>query len=1008
MDKIAGMILSKFSSVFLRADRRLLVTFACCLVLVPCIDNCRPSHGQEIRFGREVRPILAKHCLTCHGPDSNAREADLRLDTQQGAYADLGGYQAIKPHDIAASALITRIVSDDPDLRMPPADSHPPLSAREIEVLSAWIQSGATYQTHWSFVPPESVAVPDVVDASWCRNGIDRFTLNRMEQRGLTPSQPATKAKLIRRLYLDLTGVTPPPDEVDRFVEDDDPKAYRKLVDRLLASPDYGERFARPWLDLARYSDTNGYEKDRPRTIWPFRDWVIGAIGDDMPFDQFSIEQLAGDMLPDATLSQRIATGFHRNTMLNEEGGIDPLEYRFYAMVDRVATTGTVWMGLTTGCAQCHTHKYDPITHTDYYSFLALMNNADEPEVTADPAEVREHCREIEQQIRRRENELAREVLDSSDPQHEAIRADYEQWRQQQIDTASDWTVLRPTSLTTTMPRLSLTLSGSILASGDVTKRDVYTLEMPPVEQGITAIRLEVLPHASLPANGPGMAFYEGRRGDFFLSEFKVRVADTPIRLERPSASYGKISVGSGGADASNVLDGNGSTGWSTSDQQGTANRLVVNFAEPFSSTVPWTIELLFERHFAAALGHFRLAVTTRTGGANASAQNADLESQLNDVRVKKNQLGRTAEKQLSRQYIQTNERLKEHRKPIDVLRRAIQDPVRTLVLRERSQDDQRTTHRHHRGEYLQPKEAVQPAGLSAFQPLDDAHPKDRLALARWLVSDKNPLVGRVTVNRAWRQFFGTGIVRTAGDFGTQSELPSHPQLIDYLAGELTSGDWSMKRLHRNLVLSATYAQAVGGAPVKDPDNRLLSRFPHRRLDAERIRDAMLSAAGLMTRQIGGPSVYPPQPATVSQMAYGSPNWRTSSGADRYRKSLYTFSQRTAPFAASISFDGPTGELCLARRERSTTPLQALTLLNDKMYLEIAAALAESAIRDVGDAATAEQIATRIFRRLLVREPEPDELQAIVAFYHRQAKGDKPWLLVARALMNTDEAITTP
>jgi hypothetical protein len=951
---------------------------------------------------------MAKHCFTCHGPDAEAREADLRLDTAEGATADLGGYQAIKPHQPDQSELIKRITSKDPDDRMPPADSHAPLSDREIELLSEWIARGGEYSTHWSFLPPRDVAVVDVADASWCRGEIDRFVLRRIEQAGLEPSESVDRANLMRRVYLDLAGVTPTPEEVDRFLQDDDPQAYRRLVDRLLASPEYAERFARPWLDLARYSDTNGYEKDRPRTIWPFRDWVIQAISADMPYDQFSIQQLAGDMLPNASTAERIATGFHRNTMINEEGGIDPLEYRFYSLVDRVATTGTVWMGLTTGCAQCHTHKYDPITHTDYYALLALLNNADEPELTADTPAVRQHRRDMEQQVRRLENQLAAEVLDSQHEQYAAIQADYANWKQQQIETASDWMIVRPAAMNTTLPRLSITKSGSILASGDVTKRDVYTLRMPPLDRPITAIRLEVLPHASLPAGGPGMAFYEGRRGDFFLSEFKLLSDGKPVELNRPSVSYGKISVGSGSAEATNVLDGNGSTGWSTSDRQGTANRLVINFAEPFAGTEPWTIELLFERHFAAALGHFRISVTSREGGATASVHDAELEAELSTARTSGVAPDERFENQLRRSYVQNSDLLKAQRQPIEQVRNAIPSPVRTLVMRERSAADLRTTHRHHRGEYLQPQEQVEPAVPAVFPPLDDDRPRDRLALARWLVSDKNPLVGRVTVNRAWREFFGTGIVRTAGDFGTQSEPPSHPELIDWLTGELIRGDWSIKRLHRQIVLSATYRQAVGPGPAVDPDNRLLSCFPYRRMDAERIRDAMLSAAGLLSRQIGGPSVYPPQPATVSQMAYGSPRWNTSQGADRYRKSLYTFSKRTAPFAAFVSFDGPTGELCIARRDRSTTPLQALTLLNDAMYLEMAAALAEAAIRDVGADAAPEQIAERIFRRLLDRRPAAEELAGILAFYQRQSTQNKPWSLVARALMNTDEAITTP
>ena len=354
--------------------------------LLPLLGFGCVTHSFAVDFRREVRPILAKHCLKCHGPDENAREADLRLDIQDGAHADLGGYQAVTPGKPHASELIARVTSDDRDLRMPPGES---LSRTEVETLRSWIAAGGEYEEHWAFLPAVRPKIPRVANRAWANGPIDRFVLRQMEQAGLTPADPADKVALMRRVYLDLVGLTPSPEEAEAFARDDSTMAYEKLVDRLLATPEYGERFARPWLDLARYSDTNGYEKDRPRTIWPYRDWVINALNQDMPFDQFSIEQLAGDMLPEASLDQQIATGFHRNTMLNEEGGIDPLEYRFYAMVDRVATTGTVWMGLTIGCAQCHTHKYDPITHSDYYSVMALMNNADEPELEADDERVK-------------------------------------------------------------------------------------------------------------------------------------------------------------------------------------------------------------------------------------------------------------------------------------------------------------------------------------------------------------------------------------------------------------------------------------------------------------------------------------------------------------------------------------------------------------------------------------------------------------------------------------------
>lgn len=963
-------------------------------------------------FDSEVRPILAKHCFTCHGPDPEARESGLRLDVSDAATEDLGGYAAIVPGDADNSELIARVISDDPDMRMPPSDAHPALEAGAIDTLRRWIDAGAIYERHWAFLQPTQPRVAQVKDAQWCNGVIDRFVLRRMEQAGLSPALRASTENLIRRLYLDLTGTTPTPDVVDRFLRDEQPAAIERLVDHLLATPEYAERFTRPWLDLARYADTNGYEKDRPRTIWPYRDYVIDAIAADMPLDQFSIEQLAGDMLPDATNMQRVATGFHRNTMLNEEGGIDPLEFRYYAVVDRVATTGTTWMGLTVGCAQCHTHKYDPITHTDYYSFFALLNNADEPDVTVEnPGQVQSR-QNIEAEIEAAEGELIRKLLpdrnahESGTPPNGEIATEWHAWFDHQLNESRHWHRLKLTGYESTMPKLSAQDDDSILASGDVTKRDVYKLSfnIDDMEQPLLAIRLEALPDESLPEGGPGMAFYEGRRGDFFLSEIEVSVDGQSVALEELSHSYGKISIGSGTADAKNVVDGNGSTGWSAAGHEGKANQLVANFATPVSGQ-QIDVELLFERHFAAALGRFRISVTGDDGKAIASSLSEPLydwnAKRIADVSDHDYSL-------LQHDFIRSAASLAEQRKPIEALRQSLPVPVRTLGMRERRREDRRTTHRHHRGEYLQGKEQVSPEVPSLFDPLNDQQPKDRLALARWLVSEKNPLFARVTVNREWREFFGTGIVDTAGDFGTQSEPPSHPELLDWLATDLRNNGWSRKRLHRQIVLSATYQQAVAAAPESDPQHRLLAGFPHRRLEAERLRDALLSASGNLTRQIGGPSVYPPQDSSVTAMAYGNGGWEVSKGGDRFRRSLYTFSKRTAPFAAFTTFDGPSGETCVARRDRSTTPLQALTLMNDAMYMEMAAGLAETTRQGLPDDASPQDIVTDMFRRLLVRSPDDQEIAAVVAFYESQKSNQDPWKLVARALMNTDEAITTP
>ncbi len=966
----------------------------------------------EVDFNREVRPILAKHCLTCHGPDDAAREAGLRLDTQAGGREDLGGYQAIVPGDAEDSEVILRVTSDDPDLRMPPGDSHEPLSAEEIGTLRRWIDQGGRYQTHWAFVPPQRPVPPEPQATDWCGDAIDAFVLSRMTAEGLRPSPPAEPAAWLRRVYSDLTGTVPTPEQTQRFVDDDHPLARRRVVDHLLASPDFAERFARPWLDLARYADTNGYEKDRPRTIWPYRDWVLNAVNDDMPFDEFTIEQLAGDMLPDATTEQRVATGFHRNTMLNEEGGIDPLEFRWLAVVDRVATTGTTWLGLTTGCAQCHTHKYDPITHTDYYRLFALLNNADEPELEV-PIEDREDesSRSWERQPaidRVIEQWLAGAEAETIEKCRRVIRKDLRNGRRA-------WNVLRPTETESTMPTLTCLDDGTVLASGDVRKRDTYTLrfELPNSVAPVTSLRLEVLPHESLPAGGPGMAYYEGRRGDFFLSEWTARLNGRPQKLDHASHTFGKITVGSGGAKASGVIDGEGSTGWSTAGEEAGVNVLVVNFAEPIqvssdSGAGELEIELLFERHFAAALGCFRLSYSTDPGVAVASDWHGIDAPFAGDAPEPSELLRNHRLRSYAMRLVRHHAELKTLRDEIEKVRNAHRSPPRTLVMRERPATERRATYRHHRGEYLQPEEPVEPENLSLFTSLAPRYSQDRLGLARFLASPDNPLVGRVQTNRIWRHFFGAGIVRTAGDFGTQSEPPSHPNLIDHLAVDWMDGGWSTKRLVRSVVLSSTYGQAIGPAPAVDPDNRLLSVFPYRRLDAEAIRDTMLSASGLLCRPWGGPSVHPPQPASVSRMAYGRPNWPASTGADRFRRSLYTFSRRTAPFAALTTFDAPTGELCQPRRDSSTNPLQALTLLNDAMFVEIAEALAREVTLGRGEVETRSDevraIADEMFRRVLVRPPGDEELQAICQFFEKS--GD--WTLVARAILNLDETITVP
>ncbi len=819
--------------------------FLCALVLCGLAVSVQAE--QTVQFNRDIRPLLAAKCLPCHGPDSQRREADLRLDIR----AETIESGVIEPGDPDSSELVRRVLSEDPDTQMPPPSAQNGLTRQQQELLQQWIREGAGYERHWAFVAPVKPAVPRVQLESWPRNEIDHFVLSHLESSGLQPSPAADPYTLVRRVYLDLIGMPPTVEEADAFVTDCDPQTYEKLVDKLLDSPQYGERWARPWLDLARYADTNGYEKDRDRSIWPYRDWVIRALNADLPFDRFTVAQLAGDMLPAATQDQIVATGFHRNTMLNEEGGIDPLEYRYYAMVDRVATTGTVWLGLSTGCAQCHAHKYDPITHEDYYRLLALMNNTDEPDYVVKTADIVQRRSELEQRIHQLESELPQQFppLDGDGPLEQRRSANLEQsfaaWCGQQRSQAQPWKILVPDSLESNLPKLELLSDGSVFSTGDITKRDVYRLRFQLDESclPITALRLEVLPDERLPAGGPGRAYYEGRKGDFFLSEVTAQFDGQRVTLASASHDYGKIAVGSGDAKAENVLDGNGSTGWSTANAEGQPHQLILNLAEPMEVEGVLEIELLFERHFAAGLGRFRFA---------AVASPAPLK--VHDLPVEIEQLlAHPAEgiddedlQRLRSYYLRVAPELAEARKPIDQLRARLPEFPTTMVMQQRPADNPRHTYRHHRGEYLSPREQVQP-GLPAFLTGDaERGPGDRLELARWLASRQNPLVGRVTVNRAWQALFGTGLHRTSDDFGTQSEPPVHGELLDWLACEFMDRGWSQKRLHRLIVTSATYRQsshATAELLASDPRNEQLARGPRFRVDAELVRDIMFAPA---------------------------------------------------------------------------------------------------------------------------------------------------------------------
>lgn len=771
--------------------RRCLVT---CLGVLLCVQHA----AAEPDYAVDVRPILAKHCFACHGADSGSRAADLRLDLPSTSE---DAVQAIVPGRPADSELIRRIRSTDSELRMPPADSGPALTAEEIQVLTQWIEAGANYETHWAFVAPIRPAVPELSDDQWSRSNADRFVLRRLREHNLQPSAEADAWTLVRRVSLDLTGLPPTQEMADRFAADPSDAAYEQVVNELLQSPRFGEHWASMWLDLARYADTKGYEKDLPRKIWKYRDWVIDAFNSDMPYDQFTYEQLAGDLLQNATTSQILATAFHRNTMTNDEGGTDNEEFRIAAVKDRVDTTVQVWMGLTAGCAKCHSHKYDPISQVEYYQLMSFFNQTQD---------------------------------------------------------------------------------------------------------------------ADRPDDSPRLA------------------TPTPAQQRR--------------------------------------------------------LQLLTEQQ-------------TALQSENTDSAQAALKTVAEQLKALQ------------------------------------QEIVQTPVMRELPSERRRTTHVHVRGNFLEHGDAVSPGFPEAFPSTPDGEAiladASRLTVAEWLMSDSNPLTARVAVNRVWSRLFGRGLVETEEDFGTQGSLPSHPELLDWLALEFRETHrWSFKQLCRAIVLSAVYRQSsvvADASQNSDATNRWLSRGPRVRLSAEVVRDQALAAAGLLSEKMGGPSVMPPQPPGLWRTTYSKLKWETSAGEDRYRRALYTFLRRTSPYPSLISFDATSREVCQIRRIRTNTPLQALVLMNDPVYLEAAAALAEHARSQ--SLPTLDERLRLMFRRVLIRPPTDAEIsrlkqlhqEAITAYMDQpetatellaaaslsEAQASEPSQLaaltmVATVLLNLDEAVTKP
>ncbi|MEC9009690.1 MAG: PSD1 and planctomycete cytochrome C domain-containing protein [Planctomycetota bacterium] len=996
-----------------------------------------------IDYQKQIKPLLAKHCNGCHG--STKTMSGLRTDA--GQLATRGGDRGvgIVPGQPAKSLLFQALTGTD-DLEQMPFDK-PPLKTAEIELIKKWILQGARFPSdekvtarrrqsdHWAFQPIVRAKLPAVSNPAWVRNAIDTFVLARLDKERLRPAPEADRVTLVRRLSLDLLGLPPSPEQVDAFRDDTRPGAYNRLVDRLLASPRYGERWGRHWLDLARYADSDGFTIDGARSIWKYRDWVIDAINANMAFDRFSTEQLAGDLIPKSRLDQLVATGFHRNTLINQEGGTDDEQFRVDAVVDRINTTGAVFMGLTVGCARCHAHKFDPISQRDFYQLFAVFNNCEDnndanssgPKIAVPSPEQASEQARLTSAITAAEKPLA--------AHDKTFAAGMPAWEKRlaALDAGS-FTTLKPVKWTTAKGAVLTRLDdNSLIVDFSVPANDTYTVTLETPLDSITAVRVETLTHSSLPSKGPGRA----SNGNFILSE--VTLAAAPIDGD---AKPSPVKIASAVADHSQegypvaaTIDGKPDTGWAINTKTGSPNvdRQAIFFPDrPISHPGGSKLVLSMAQLGKSAnylVGRFRISVST--------ANPADLKIPspiLAIARTPREQRSEAQAAQFIDAYRQTDvgrpplaDTVIRLKKQLDTIQKAI--PT-TMILRERKQP--RETFIHIRGDFLRKGARVRPGVPEVLPPMKTAAADGtRLDLANWLFDPEHPLTARVTVNRFWQRFFGLGLVQTENDFGLQGETPSHPELFDWLAGEFIHRAWSVKDLHRLIVTSATYRQSSATRTElleRDPQNRLLARQTRMRMEAETIRDTALAASGLISDKIGGPGVYPPQPEGIYILTQQKKSWPEARGEDRFRRCMYTYFWRSSPYPFLPTFDAPDATTTCTRRSRSNTPLQALTLANDRAFFELAQGVAA---RILTEGPTADRERLRFgFRICLSREPSEAELGALGEFLSEQrqrfslskkdaarvAPTNRPdgidtpeaaaWTSVGRVLVNLDEFIT--
>lgn len=990
--------------------RRFLI--AACLIL-PALASAADA---TVDFGRDIQPLLSDRCYKCHGPDEAKREADLRFDVEVSVRAERDGKRTVVPGDSAASELVKRTESRDAALRMPPPDSKLSLSAREIELLKAWIAQGAKWGGHWAFTKPVPPKLPDVrrssasSDSRWPQNAIDTFILQRLLQEGLSPSPEASRTQLIRRVTLDLTGLPPTPEEVAAFIADRSPDAYERLVDQLLASPRYGEHLALPWLDAARYADTSGYQNDGPRHMWRWRDWVIESLNAGMPFDQFTIEQLAGDLLPNPTLEQRIATGFNRNHRGNAEGGIIPAEYEVEYVVDRVDTTATVWMGLTLGCTRCHDHKYDPFTQQEFYQLYAYFNSIPEhgraikegnspPFISAptkaQQAELRE-AKEALATVRECLRSAEREVATAQAAWESSVdRTKVEDWQPNDglvVSLSLDkvegvGSCDGVTGKAAQLDGKSFVDAGDVASFGYFDKFSLAAWIRPDDQQGGTILSRMT---DEVEGDGYSVVLKDGSIHVYLLKRWlddaiRVNTDDAVIQAnswQHVTVTYDGSRLASGvkvyvdgqrkplttQIDALNqtfalpkeplrIGGGNGPT----SRFHGAIDEVRI-FNRVLSAN---DATMLGQRQSVAEL--IAIPLAKRFAGQNLKLRHcflrrhapAEMQRLLGDVDA--------AEKRLE--------------KLVDAI-------PNVMVMQELNQP--RSAHVLIRGQYDHPGKPVERGVPATLPPLRKDTPQNRLGFARWLVDPEHPLTARVAVNRQWQHFFGAGLVRTPEDFGTQGQRPTHPELLDWLATELVASGWDVKQMHRLIVTSSAYRQSsrVNPDAARDPENRLLSRGPRLRLSAQALRDQALFASGLLVEQLGGPSVNPYQPPGLWE-ELANQTYEQGHGRDLYRRSLYTYWKRTAASPAMMTFDASDRETCTVRRSRTNTPLQALTLLNEVTFVEAARVLAERVLLSPGDDAAR---LARMFELTTGRKPSERESKVLQQSltYHRQNFAQRP------------------